>query len=401
MPAIVRRRRAGLPAGFEPGARRLAPVARGETGRHVGRAGSLERVAVRRTEPGGKPAERARATRRSRRRTATLHARRARGTEYVIAFDAETGKRLWRWSTVSASATIAATAREGRRRWTATGCTAFGASGDMSAMEAATARSVWRVNVLNAVRRIEHQVGAERVAAGPERPDPHQRRRAGRLDRRVEEDRRIADLEERADEAGYSSASCSRLAAYGRQCLHRRACARRRRETGHLLWSYDKAANGTANIATPIVRGNRVFLSSGYGTGAALLELTPGNGTVSAREVYFHARHAQPPPSSVLVGDHVYGFSDAILTQCTSIPARGLARSQRRQGLDGVRRRSALSLQRGGRGRARRGKPCGYREHGRFRSAPAVFRRGAIQSSPAASSSSGPGHGLCVRYRAK
>ncbi len=40
-----------------------------------------------------------------------------------------------------------------------------------------------------AVRRLEHHVGTERVAAGPERSDSRQRRRAGRVDRRAEERR--------------------------------------------------------------------------------------------------------------------------------------------------------------------------------------------------------------------
>ena len=68
-------------------------------------------------------------------------------------------------------------------------------------------------------------------------------------------------------------------------------------------------ANGTANIATPIVRGNKVFLSSGYGTGAALLELTPADGRVNAREVYFTREMRNHHASSVLIGDYLYGFS--------------------------------------------------------------------------------------------
>ncbi len=66
-------------------------------------------------------------------------------------------------------------------------------------------------------------------------------------------------------------------------------------ETGKLLWSYDRVANSTANIATPIVRGNRVFLSSAYGTGAALLEMSPEQRRHLGARGLFHARHAQPP----------------------------------------------------------------------------------------------------------
>ena len=52
---------------------------------------------------------------------------------------------------------------------------------------------------------------------------------------------------------------------------------------GRLLWSYDRASNRTANVATPVVSGTRVLVSSDYDTGAGLLELSPSG----AREVYF------------------------------------------------------------------------------------------------------------------
>jgi outer membrane protein assembly factor BamB len=59
-------------------------------------------------------------------------------------------------------------------------------------------------------------------------------------------------------------------------------------ETGKFLWGYNPVANDIANIPTPLVWGDYVFASSGYGTGAALLRLSPGaEGGVDAEEVYF------------------------------------------------------------------------------------------------------------------
>lgn len=59
-------------------------------------------------------------------------------------------------------------------------------------------------------------------------------------------------------------------------------------DSGRYLWGYGRVANPIANIATPIVDGNHVFVSTGYGTGSALLELTPSEqGVVAAKEVYF------------------------------------------------------------------------------------------------------------------
>lgn len=56
---------------------------------------------------------------------------------------------------------------------------------------------------------------------------------------------------------------------------------------GKLLWKYERVGNGTASIPTPIVDGDEVFCSSGYGTGAALLKLKAEGNGVKATEVYF------------------------------------------------------------------------------------------------------------------
>ncbi len=81
-------------------------------------------------------------------------------------------------------------------------------------------------------------------------------------------------------------------------------------ENGRLLWEYDKVANGTANVATPIFYNGKVFLSSDYGTGCALLRLGGGR----AQEVYFNRDMRNHHASSVLVGNTLYGFSSSILT---------------------------------------------------------------------------------------
>jgi outer membrane protein assembly factor BamB len=83
---------------------------------------------------------------------------------------------------------------------------------------------------------------------------------------------------------------------------------------GRILWTYNKASNRTANISTPVLRGDRVFISSDYGTGGGLLQLSPAGGGVSAKEVYFTREMRTHHNTAVLIGDHMYGFSSAILT---------------------------------------------------------------------------------------
>jgi outer membrane protein assembly factor BamB len=57
-----------------------------------------------------------------------------------------------------------------------------------------------------------------------------------------------------------------------------------------------------------------VFLSSDYGTGAALLDVKAAGNIASANEVYFTREMRNHHASSVVVGHTVYGFSSSILT---------------------------------------------------------------------------------------
>jgi outer membrane protein assembly factor BamB len=82
-----------------------------------------------------------------------------------------------------------------------------------------------------------------------------------------------------------------------------------RASDGQFLWGYNRVANGTANIPTPLISGNLVFASSGYQTGAALLELTPApDNRVTATEKYFlEGRTFQNHHGGmVLIGNHIY-----------------------------------------------------------------------------------------------
>ena len=47
---------------------------------------------------------------------------------------------------------------------------------------------------------------------------------------------------------------------------------------GKFLWNYNRVANDTANISTPVVKGDFVFASTGYQTGSALLKLAQAGG---------------------------------------------------------------------------------------------------------------------------
>ena len=87
-----------------------------------------------------------------------------------------------------------------------------------------------------------------------------------------------------------------------------------RASDGKLMWHYERAANRTANITTPIFFDNKVFYTSNYDTGAGLVGLTVQNGEVQAKEIYFTRDMKNHHGGVILHNGYLYGFNDSILT---------------------------------------------------------------------------------------
>jgi len=87
-----------------------------------------------------------------------------------------------------------------------------------------------------------------------------------------------------------------------------------RASDGKLMWRNSTAANGTANIATPVYSDGKVFFTSSYGAGAALLGLRASGGEVRAQEIYSTRDMKNHHGGVVLVNGYIYGFNDSILT---------------------------------------------------------------------------------------
>lgn len=290
------------------------------------------------------------------------------GMEYLMAYDAATGKKTWetahgrQFSNDRGDGPRSTPTVDGDRLYT------FGGSGDMSVVDAATGKVFWKINLLEKLGGTNIQWGlsesplvlSDRILVCP----------GGRGASIVALSKTDGSViwKSLSDEPGYSSAVLHeaggvREAIYftGERALGIDV------DTGKLLWSYNQVANRTANIATPIVRGNFVFLSSGYGTGAALLELTPGSKSIAAKQVYFTRDMRNHHASSVLIGDYLYGFSDAILT-AMKFDSGQVAWRDRSVGKGSVvfaDERLYLYSEEGVVGLAE-ANPAGYREHGRF-----------------------------------
>ena len=232
--------------------------------------------------------------------------------EYVIAFDVATGKQAWATAHGGAYRDSRGDGPRGTPTVDGQSVYALGGNGDLSSLDAKTGRVNWTVNILQKFGGSNPQWGisesplilGEKLlvnAGGPGASVIALNKKDGALIWKSE-----------SDPAGYSSAMPVKINNTTQVVFftHRRALGLDP-ASGKLLWEYPRASNDVANVATPVVRGNRVFVSSDYGTGAGLVEVK-ADGT--AQEVYFTKEMRNHHSSSILIGDYLYGFSSGILT---------------------------------------------------------------------------------------
>lgn len=191
----------------------------------------------------------------------------------------------------------------------------MGGNGDLSCLDSRTGRMVWTMNVLQKFggSNINWGISESPLVVG----DKVLVNAGGRGASVVALNKKDGSLiwKSQDDSAGYSSAISIEAGGTTQVVFFTssRALGLDLRD-GRLLWEYPRASNRVANIATPVARANRVFISSDYGTGGGLVEIKAGDKGVTAREVYFTREMRNHHSSSILVGDHLYGFSSGILT---------------------------------------------------------------------------------------
>lgn len=291
------------------------------------------------------------------------------GTEYVSAFDLESGRKLWeqpngqRFRNDRGDGPRSTPTVDGHRLYV------FGGSGELTAFDAATGQRHWNVNVVREHGGVVPYWGySESPLIIGDRVLVNVGGRGASIVAFSKADGAVLWRAE-SDEAGYSSPMLVRTGSLSQAVFFtgRRVLAVDPRD-GRLLWSYDRVSNRTANIATPIIRGTQVFLSSDYGTGAALLQVRAAGNLANAEEVYFTREMRNHHASSVLVGEHLYGFSGSILTamRFASGDVAWRDRSVGKGSVIAADNRLYLYSEGGVAGLAE-ATPDGYREHGRFR----------------------------------
>lgn len=79
--------------------------------------------------------------------------------------------------------------------------------------------------------------------------------------------------------------------------------------TGKKLFAEKVGVNGIAIIPTPIFHDNKVYVTSDYGTGCALVQLTPSDSGIQAKVVYENKVMMNHHGGVVLFNGHIYGAS--------------------------------------------------------------------------------------------
>lgn len=240
-----------------------------------------------------------------------------RGQEVVTAYDVATGRELWKqgWNAQYSDST-----GDGPRAtptWDDGRIYALGATGELRCLDAKTGAVAWGRNILT-----ESQASnlSWAMAASPLVVDDKVIVLPGGANgKSVAAYNKLTGApawKSQSDQQAYVSPMLATLA--GRRQVVVVSATRvmgLAPEDGSLLWSYVWDTDMGINVSQPIiVDKNRFFISSGYGKGAALIEITGGGKNFEARKLWENINMKNKFNSSVLHNGHVYGLDEGILT---------------------------------------------------------------------------------------
>jgi outer membrane protein assembly factor BamB len=243
--------------------------------------------------------------------------------EAVVCWDAGTGKERWRFHYPARFGQGPRTFNSGYQTTprstpaVAGGAVyAVGATGLFHCLDAKTGKKRWAVDLLEEFGARPPQwgvsfsplVSGDRVFTIPGGPDGNAlaafERRTGRLRWKALDDR-----------AAYSSPVLMTAGGADQVLFFTEAgLVSVNPQSGALYWRYPWETRYGCNIAAPVVAGNYVFISSGYGRGCALLEVSQGaGGKPEVHRVYEGNQMCNHYSTSVRYEDHLYGFNESRL----------------------------------------------------------------------------------------
>lgn len=235
--------------------------------------------------------------------------------EFAVALDAASGKLLWK---VPSGPLFRNSYGDGPRATPAVHegrVYSLGAAGSLLCLEAATGKKVWGYNVLE-------QFGAEPPEFGLS-ASPVVMGNSLVVVAGGKTGKSLAALDKStgevlwtslSDKAGYSTPI--RIEVDGIPqivVLMGEAMVSVSPKDGREFWRLPWKTTLDANVATPIFHGNRLFVSTGYGTGCGMFELSAKDGKPAVKELWKNKNMKNYFSTSVLLDGFLYGFDNTVL----------------------------------------------------------------------------------------
>jgi outer membrane protein assembly factor BamB len=237
--------------------------------------------------------------------------------EVVAAYDVATGRELWTnaWTAVFRES-MGGDGPRATPTWHDGKVYALGGAGELRSLDAATGEVIWHTNILTDARATNLQWG---MAAAPLIVDdtvvvlPG----GGNGQSVVAYNRRTGARAWSAldDTQAYSSPMLVTLGGV-RQILVFSATRLMglTPDRGELLWEFPWTTQYGVNASQPLLLGDdRVFVSTGYGAGAAAIQLTQSGGRFTIHELWRTNRMKNQFTSSLLHDGFIYGLDESIL----------------------------------------------------------------------------------------
>lgn len=138
---------------------------------------------------------------------------------------------------------------------------------------------------------------------------------------------------------------------------------------GTLVWRAPRQGQ-TASIPTPVLSGDMVFVTSGYGVGCNAFKLTRAGNVIATQQVYANKNMVNHHGGVILIGQHVYGHSDNGNWTCMDLRTGTVAWQNRGVGKGAVAFADGHLYCRSESGNGTvalvEATPTGYKEKGRF-----------------------------------
>ena len=244
-----------------------------------------------------------------------------RSQEVATAYRVADGRELWATAWAGEFTDSTGDGPRATPVWDAGRIYALGAEGELRCLDAKTGRALWNKNILsdNGADNLSWGVSAsplvvdDKVIVTP----------GGTEGKAIVAYNKMTGApvwRSQNDRASYTSPMLVTLA--GRRQILAVTAARMvalEPADGKLLWSHPWPTQMGINVSQPIVVGpNRVFISAGYGKGAALVEIASAGGTLAPRTIWENINLKTKFNSPVYHDGHVYGLDEGILS-CVNV----------------------------------------------------------------------------------